>query len=148
MRNRHTKILEYLAKHQRVKVSILAELLDVSQVTIRKDIDQLKERGLIRRIHGYASLDSTDDVGKRMAFNYAIKKRIAKAAAETVENGETVMIESGSCCAFLAEELAMSKKDITIVTNSAFIANFVRHLPHVKIILLGGYYQPDSQVLV
>jgi DeoR/GlpR family transcriptional regulator of sugar metabolism len=148
MINRHTKILEFLAQRQRVKVTDLADLLDVSQVTVRKDLDQLEERGLIRRIHGYASLDSADDVGKRMAFNYAIKRRIAKAAAATVEEGETVMIESGSCCAFLAEELVQSKKDVTIVTNSAFIANFIRHAPNVKIILLGGFYQPDSQVLV
>ncbi|MDR1252801.1 MAG: DeoR/GlpR family DNA-binding transcription regulator [Treponema sp.] len=148
MTNRYTTILEVLSKHQRVKVTILAELLGVSQVTVRKDLDQLEERGLIRRIHGYASLDHSDDVGKRMAYNYAIKRRIAKAAAATVDEGETVMIESGSCCAFLAEELALSQRDITIVTNSAFIANFVRHMPHIKIILLGGYYQPESQVLV
>jgi DeoR/GlpR family transcriptional regulator of sugar metabolism len=148
MTNRHTTILELLAKRQRIKVTTLAELLDVSQVTVRKDLDQLEERGLIRRAHGYACLDGTDHVGKRMVYNYAIKKRIAKAAAATVQEGETVMIESGSCCAFLAEELAATQKDVTIVTNSAFIANFVGHLPNIKIILLGGYYQPDSQVLV
>ena len=148
MINRHTKILEILAQRQRAKVTTLAEMLDVSQVTVRKDLDHLEGRGLIRRIHGYASLDGADDVGKRMAYNYAIKRRIAKAAAFTVEDGETIMIESGSCCAFLAEELALAKKDVTIITNSAFIANFVRHRPHIKIILLGGYYQPESQVLV
>jgi DeoR/GlpR family transcriptional regulator of sugar metabolism len=148
MTNRHTTILELLAKRHQVKVTDLAEVLDVSQVTVRKDLDQLEERGLIRRAHGYASLDVADDVGKRMAHNYAIKKRIARAAAETVEDGETVMIESGSCCAFLAEELVYSKKDVTIVTNSAFIANFIRRAPNAKIILLGGYYQPESQVLV
>jgi DeoR/GlpR family transcriptional regulator of sugar metabolism len=148
MTNRHTTILELLAKRQREKVSTLAELLDVSQVTVRKDLDQLEERGLIRRVHGYACLDSIDDVGKHLAYNYAIKRRIAKAAAATVRESETVMIESGSCCAFLAEELAMAQKDVTIVTNSAFIANFVRHAPNIKLILLGGYYQPASQVLV
>ncbi|MDR1318829.1 MAG: DeoR/GlpR family DNA-binding transcription regulator [Treponema sp.] len=148
MTNRHTKILEVLAKRQRVEVTDLAELLQVSQVTVRKDLDQLEERGMIRREHGYASLEGADDLGKRMVFHYDIKRRIAKAAATTVEDGETVMIESGSCCALLAEELAFSKKDITIITNSAFIANFIRRAPHVKILLLGGYYQPDSQVTV
>jgi DeoR/GlpR family transcriptional regulator of sugar metabolism len=123
-------------------------MLDVSQVTVRKDLDQLEERGLIRREHGYASIDGEDDVGKRMVFHYDTKKRIIQAAAATVEDGETVMIESGSCCALLAEELANTKKDITIVTNSAFIANFIRHAPYGKVILLGGYYQNKSQVLV
>ncbi|GHV95429.1 putative transcriptional regulator [Spirochaetia bacterium] len=148
MTDRHTKILEILAKRQRAKVTTLAEILDVSQVTVRKDLDHLEGRGFIRRIHGYASLDGTDNVGKSMAYNYAIKRRIAKAAAESVEEGETVMIESGSCCAFLVEELALAQKDVTIITNSIFIANFVRHKPPIKIILLGGYYVPESQVLV
>ena len=148
MTNRNTKILEILAARQRVKVTLLAELLDVSQVTIRKDLDILEKQGLIRRIHGYASLDGTDEVGKRMVYNYSTKRMIAKTAAATVEEGETIMLESGSCCAFLAEELALAQKDVTIVTNSVFIANFVRHKPHIKIILLGGYYQPDSQVIV
>ena len=148
MTERHTKILELLSRHQRAEVTFLSELLAVSQVTIRKDLDILEERGLVRREHGYACLNNMDDIGKRMAFNYDIKKRIAKGAAALVEEGETVMIGSGSCCALLAEELANEQKDITIVTNSIFIANFIRHASHTKIILLGGNYQPDSQVVV
>jgi DeoR/GlpR family transcriptional regulator of sugar metabolism len=141
------KILEALTKSQRMEVTTLAGMLDVSQVTVRKDLDQLEGKGLIRREHGYACLDASDDVGKRMAFHYDIKRRIAQNAAAIVEEGETVMIESGSCCALLAEELANTKKDITIVTNSVFIANHVRFGP-CKIILLGGYYQGESQVTV
>ncbi|WP_010254122.1 DeoR/GlpR family DNA-binding transcription regulator [Treponema primitia] len=148
MTERHNRILELLAQNHRIEVAILAELLDVSQVTVRKDLDQLEERGLIRREHGFALFGSFDDVGRRMAFHYDIKRRMAKAAAELVEDEETVMIESGSCCALLAEELANSKRDVTIVTNSAFIANHIRHAPYGKVILLGGEYQKNSQVLV
>ena len=145
---RHTKILDLLSKHQRSEVTTLSELLGVSQVTIRKDLDFLEERGLVSREHGFACLNNSDDTGKRLAFNYDIKKRIAKEAASLVEEGETVMIESGSCCALLADELASQQKEITIITNSVFIANFIRHASHTKIILLGGCYQPESQVLV
>jgi DeoR/GlpR family transcriptional regulator of sugar metabolism len=148
MINRYGKILEIIAKHQRVKVITLAEMLDVSQVTVRKDLEELEGQGLLRRLHGYASLDNTDNVGQRMAHNYILKRKIARAAAASVEEGETVMIESGSCCAFLADELAISKKDVTIITNSVFITNFVRSKPNIKVILLGGYYLPDSQVVV
>ena len=148
MTDRHSKILDALTKTQRIEVAILAEMLNVSQVTVRKDLDHLEERGLIRREHGFASLDSVDDIGKSLAFRYAIKRQIAKAAAELVKEGETVMIESGSCCALLAEELTSTKRDITIVTNSAFIANHIRHAPYGQIILLGGLYQPESQVMV
>jgi len=145
---RQSKILEVLSKHGRAEVISLSELLNVSQVTIRKDLDTLEERGLVRREHGYACLNTTDDVGKRIAFNYDIKRRIARAAAATVYDGETVMIESGSCCALLAEELANAQKDVTIITNSVFIVNFIRNASRTRIILLGGYYQPGSQVLV
>jgi len=145
---RQTRILEVLSEHGRAEVISLSGLLSVSQVTIRKDLDALEERGLVRREHGYACLNATDDVGKRIAFNYDIKRRIAKAAAATVTEGETVMIESGSCCALLAEELANAQKDITIITNSVFIVNFVKNTSRTRIILLGGYYQPGSQVLV
>jgi DeoR/GlpR family transcriptional regulator of sugar metabolism len=58
------------------------------------------------------------------------------------------MIESGSCCALLARELADTKDGVTLVTNSAFICNYVRNSPRVSCTLLGGAYQRDSQVMV
>lgn len=148
MANRHTKILEIVTENGRTETSKLAELLHVSRVTIRKDLDQLEAKGLIKREHGYALLRSNDDINNRLAYHYDVKRKIACAAAEFVENGETVLIESGSCCALLAEELANHKTDVTIVTNSAFIAGYIRRLPHAKIVLLGGNYQNESQVMV
>ncbi|MDR1047767.1 MAG: DeoR/GlpR family DNA-binding transcription regulator [Treponema sp.] len=148
MTNRHNKILEALTRNLRMEVTVLANMLQVSQVTVRKDLDSLEERGLIRREHGYACIDGIDDVGRRMATHYETKRRLARLAAASVEEGETVMIESGSCCTLLAEELVNSKRDVTIVTNSAFIANHLRFASSGKIILLGGYYQSESQVMV
>jgi DeoR/GlpR family transcriptional regulator of sugar metabolism len=148
MKERTVKILDLLASNRTIKLSLLAELLDVSQVTLRKDLDDLEKRRIICRTHGFVSLDGADDSGKRMAFNHLIKRKIANAAVQTVEEGETVMLESGSCCALFAEELAIARKNVTIITNSAFIANYVCRLPYIKIILLGGYFQPESQVLV
>jgi len=146
--DRIVRILDLLASNKKIKTTLLAEMLDVSQVTLRRDLEKLEKRGIISRSHGYVSLDGADDTGKRMAFSYSIKRKIAKAAALTVEEGETVMIESGSCCALFAEELALAKKNVTIITNSAFLANYVCKLQSVKVILLGGYFQPESQVLV
>jgi DeoR/GlpR family transcriptional regulator of sugar metabolism len=148
MTERQNKILEVLAVSQKIEVTALAEILEVSQVTVRKDLDQLEESGFIRREHGYALFGSINDVGRRMAIQYDVKQRIAKAAADLVEDGETVMIESGSCCALLAEQLANSKKNITIITNSVFIANHVRNASNIRIILLGGEYQGGTQVTV
>jgi DeoR/GlpR family transcriptional regulator of sugar metabolism len=62
--------------------------------------------------------------------------------------GEAVMIESGSCRAILAEELVLNRRDVRIITNSAFIAAYIRRLPRARIVLLGGDYQSESQVMV
>ena len=148
MNDRSIKILDILSANKKVKITLLAEMLDVSFVTLRKDLDSLEKRGFICRTHGNVSLDGADSTGKRMAIKYSIKRRIVKAAAQTVEDGETIMLESGSCCALLAEELALAKKNISIVTNSVYIANYVCKMNNVKIILLGGIFQPESQVLV
>ena len=148
MTTRITKILHIINEHKKMEVSKLADVLGVSQVTVRKDLDSLVEKGLICREHGYALLKDSADINNRLAINYDIKQRIARQAAAIVSSGETVMIESGSTCAIFAEELAKTKKDITIITNSAFIAAYVRQYPSCKIILLGGEYQKESQVNV
>ena len=146
--DRTVKILDLLASNKTIKLSLLAEMLDVSNVTLRKDLDNLEKRGIVCRSHGFVSLDGADDTGKRIAFNHLIKRKIASAAVQIIEEGETVMLESGSCCALFAEELAVAKKNVTIITNSAFIAGYVCRLPYIKLILLGGYFQPESRVLV
>lgn len=148
MIDRHTKLLDIVSSNKRIEVTKLAELLKVSQVTIRKDLSILEERGLLRREHGYAVINSSDDINNRLAFKYDIKRKIAHEAAELVSNGETVMIESGSSCVLLAEELVNKKRDITIITNSVFIASYVRESHFAKVVLLGGDYQPESQVVV
>lgn len=147
MTHRHTKLLEIVNDNKRIEVAKLAEALNVSQVTIRKDLDALEQKGLLRREHGFAVITSSDDINSRLAFNYDIKRKIARLASELVSDGETVIIESGSCCALLAEELAFNKKDITIITNSMFIASYIRE-GNAKVVLLGGDYQPESQVVV
>ena len=148
MTERHTKILELLTENQRVEVTELSDLFQVSQVTIRKDLDQLENRGFIKREHGFATLNSSDDMNSRLAYHYDLKQKIAKLACTDIQDGETVMIESGSCCALLALEIAQTKKDVTIITNSAFIADYIRKISKNKMILLGGEYQNESQVLV
>ena len=148
MDERSIKILSILNQKRKITVSELSELLGVSEVTMRKDLSQLEKSGLIDREHGYAMLPKTDDISNRLSFNYEVKKRIAQKAAESVRDGETIMIESGSCCALLAEEIVINKRDVTIITNSAFIAAFVRNKIGSRIILLGGEYQNEAQVMV
>lgn len=148
MNKRTNQILEYLTEEKKMEVTLLAEKLGVSQVTVRKDLDELERQGIIVREHGFACLGSTDNLHARIAYHYEAKRKIARCAAELISNGDTLMIESGSCCALLAETLTISKKDLTIITNSAFIANYIRGKSSLQVVLLGGIYQQDAQVLV
>lgn len=145
---RTNRILTILTEEETAEVSSLSARLDVSQVTIRKDLDALESAGLILREHGFARLSSSNDIAGRLAYHYEEKKMIAAKAAEYVRDGGCVMIENGSVCALLADVLAETKKDLTIFTNSAFIAAYIRKKASFPIILSGGIYQPDSQVMV
>ncbi len=148
MNNRTDRILEILSKEGKTEVQELADRLKVSTVTMRKDLDLLESQGIIARERGYASICAADDIAGRIAFHYPQKQQIAKKAASMVRDGESLMIENGSCCALLADRLASEKKDLTIITNSAFIADYIRKKTNFQIILLGGIYQHDSQVNV
>lgn len=146
--SREEAIIALVSAEKKVEVNELAERLQVSKVTIRKDLDKLEQRGILHRQHGFALLNNEADINYRLAKHYDLKRKIAKAAAKTITDGSTVMIESGSTCTLLAEELAFHKKDITIITNSCFIASYIRKSESVQVILLGGEYQKDSQVNV
>lgn len=148
MAKRDAQILEIVTAEKKVEVVALAERLGVSTVTMRKDLDALQAKGLVVREHGFAMLSNPNDVGGRLAYHYESKRLIARRAAELVPDGSTIMVESGSCCALLARELADTKAGVTIVTNSAFIAGYVRDVPNLTVVLLGGTYQRESQVMV
>lgn len=148
MGKRDNAILELLSDRGRMEVAALAQRLAVSQVTVRKDLDELEKRGVIRREHGFAVFGGADDVNNRLAYHYEEKQRIAREAAKLVAPGETVMIESGSCCALLAEAIARTKPGAIIITNSAFIASYIRRFDGAHVVLLGGDFQNDAQVMV
>ena len=102
----------------------------------------------MHREHGYAVLNSGDDINVRLSFQYDTKTRIAKEAAKLIKDNDTVLIESGSTCALLAEEICQTKKNVKIVTNSYFIADYIQEYDSCKIILLGGEFQKESRVTV
>lgn len=147
-KSRHLKILEMLSEKKRLKVTDLAENLGVSLVTIRKDLTVLENKKLLLRYQGYVELNTNTPVNRRMLSNYAKKILIAQEAAKLVDDGDTIIIESGSCCILLADELKNSGKKITVITNSTFMADFISPCTNIKLILLGGEYQVDSMAVV
>ncbi len=147
LNERQIFILNKIASNAKINVVDLSKELGVSQVTIRQDLKMLENNGMLKRIHGGALPISNDDIMKRLSINYEVKAAIAKEAASLVNNSETVLIESGSTNVLLAMELA-KKQDVTIITNSVFICRYMRDMTSTKIVLLGGDFQYESEVLV
>lgn len=147
LNERQNKILKILGKNDQTSVNELAEELNVSTVTIRQDLNFLEAEGLLKRVHGGAVLKDADDLTNRLGVNYEKKLRIAKKLATLVNDGETILIESGSVNVLLARELMKIRK-VTIITTNVYIARQFRKNDQANIIILGGIYQHDSETLV
>ncbi len=140
--------MHILADGRKVTVHEFAEKLKVSQATIRQDLTSLENSGFLKRVHGGALLDETDDISHRMGVNYEEKLKIAKTAVQYVEDGETILIESGSINALFALEVVKKRKNVTVITLNAFIARQIAKQAENHVILLGGIFQPESECVV
>jgi DeoR/GlpR family transcriptional regulator of sugar metabolism len=147
LNERQNKILKLLGRNDLTSVNDLSARLKVSSVTIRQDLNFLETEGLLKRIHGGAVLKDADDLVNRLGFNYDKKLRIARKVSALVNDGETILIESGSANALLAREL-LKKRNVTLITTNVYIARQFRKNEHANIILLGGIYQQESESLV
>lgn len=146
MNPRRSAILEHLAKNGHATVQELAGLSGVSVVTVRHDLGALESEGFLRRTHGGATLLETENISRRLSFRYQEKLRLAKKAAGLIEDGETVLLESGSANALLARELA--SRNVQIVAANLFVARQVRQGDRARVVVIGGMYQPESESLV
>ena len=148
MNYRQSEILNILSQNRKATVNSLSKKFKVSEVTIRKDLDFLENKNLIKREHGYAVLNDNDNINLRLATNYEKKQKIANEASKLVNDNDVILIESGSCCSLFAENVAKTKNNVTIITNSVYIADLLRNFENIKIILLGGEFQKEAQVNV
>jgi DeoR/GlpR family transcriptional regulator of sugar metabolism len=144
MNSRRNEILKMISSDGRATVRELSDATGVSAATVRQDLSYLERQGLLKRYHGGAIVDDTEDISHRIGINYENKLRIARRAADFVDKGQNVFIESGSINALLAKELS-GRTDVTIITPNAFIAEQVNKDSQVKVILLGGIVQPESK---
>lgn len=139
---RRAAILELLEKHGSVQVVELSEQFGVSRVTIRSDLDALQMAGRLRRTHGgavpitRAVTVSLQD--RRVNVNVGAKRAIARTALDLIEDGDSILLDSGTTALELVRVLS-ARSGLTIVTNDVTIADFVdRSLPHSEVIMLGG----------
>jgi DeoR/GlpR family transcriptional regulator of sugar metabolism len=147
LNERQHSILKMLNSDVQIPVSNLAEKLGVSSVTIRQDLNFLENEGLLKRVHGGAILKDGDDLANRLGVNFERKLRIAREVATLIQDGETILIESGSVNVLLAREV-LKIRNATIITTNVFIARQFRKEKNANIIILGGIYQNESETLV
>lgn len=152
---RQSRLQEFLARRGMCDLDTLAAELNVSQSTVRRDLDQLEQRGLVSRTHGAvmwigergnAAAVRPYAFDQRMNYQVEPKRQIARAAAKLVSPGETVLIDGGTTTFYLAQELL--GQSLQLVTNSLPIANLFLNDEHVELILSGGLMYPRYGVLL
>lgn len=147
---RDSRILDALDQHGAVQVADLARELGVSEVTIRKDLDALAERDLLRRTRGGAVSPERGDEGAfddRMRRESEAKRAIAAYAAELVNDGDVIALDTSSTAHFLALEL-LHRTKLVVVTQSLRTAALLMERSDARVIMPGGTLRRESSGLV
>ena len=148
---RHKHILDCLARDGYVRVAEMAKELDVTTVTIRKDLKYLEEKKLLYRTHGSASPvnPQTQEVEVREKEKIPIdeKRRIAMAAAQLIEPDDSIIIASGSTVQMLGDFI-QPQGHLTVVTSSLKTAVQLNSMDRVDVIQLGGNVRKNSLSVV
>jgi DeoR/GlpR family transcriptional regulator of sugar metabolism len=148
---RRGTIRGFLANRGEVGIAELAAELDVSEMTIRRDLEELEDQGVARRVRGGAIAtvrrSYEPPLATRATEAQDAKRRIAEAAAEYIEFGETAILDVGSTTFALAQRLR-GRGGFTIVTPSVQAAAELAGDPNTRVILTGGIVRPGELSLI
>jgi DeoR/GlpR family transcriptional regulator of sugar metabolism len=135
-----------MAAHKIVATADLTELLEVSEATVRRDLEWLEGRGLVERTHGGAILTEQinleQEYQQRAIRQIEEKRRIGSLAASLVDDGDIVFVNSGTTTTQLIRHIRRDA-DVTVITNN-LIAALETGEVDFEILLLGGAFQPKS----
>lgn len=154
---RRRGIAEYVDGRGSASVEELARHFGVSAVTVRTDLEALAQEGQLQRTHGGAlalPAEGEDSPPQapfttRMGQQQEQKLRIAAAAAAMIRDGDTVILDSGTTMAALAQIIrGLPLSSLTVVTNAINVAAELTDAAHVRVLVLGGVLQPLSHSLV
>ncbi len=147
---RQRLILQLVLMNGVLRISDLAEEFDVSEMTIRRDLDMLAQSGQIERKFGAAvALEQAShevNYQTRMITNLARKEAIAGLALSMIRDGDTVALDASTTCLTLARKLAQ-RTDLTVVTNSLDVAQVLRYA-QLQVILTGGWIRQMKDSVV
>lgn len=148
---RHQLILEMLERQKHIKVLELCDILDVSAVTIRKDLKLLEEKGLLYRTHGGASLENPyineRPIQEKEKISIEEKSRIAEVAAKLIKPNDSIMIASGTTVQQLARTI-QPKEKLNVITSSLFVALELLKHKEIEVIQLGGNVRHSSSSVI
>lgn len=144
---RRRKILDWLQEEGNARVSDLSAAFEVSEVTIRQDLERLEKEGHITREYGGAFLNTmTRQVGSmtlQHSENMDKKRRIGALAASLVSDGETLIIDAGSTTTEVALRLT-DRHDLTVITNALNIALILGAVPGIAVHMPGGQFKAPT----
>lgn len=144
---RRLKILELIQEEGSARVRDLARIFSVTEPTVRQDLDKLDAEGLIIKEHGGAFLKSVPSQVKSFALqhgeNMERKAAIAIAAAAFVQDGESLILDSGSTVSELAKHL-VDRRGLTVVTNALNIALLLGAERGIDMLVTGGEFKPPT----
>jgi DeoR/GlpR family transcriptional regulator of sugar metabolism len=148
---RQQLILETLRNNRQVTVAELSHRFDVSEVTIRRDLREMAEQGVLRRAHGgaVAAVPAPPEppVIRRMIQAENCKEWIGRDAAALVSDGDSVFIGSGSTTTYVARHL-LDRKNLTVVTNALTIAIELAGAEGVTVVVTGGMMRDSELSLI
>ena len=139
--NRLKVILQRLGRDEAVRVQSLAAELEVSSMTIRRDLSELEGQGFLIRKHGGAvkseAVDNLFSFERRLERSREQKEAICRAASELVEDGDVLFIDCGTTLFRLCRHL-LGRRNLRVITNSLpVVAELIRH-GHIRVSLVGG----------
>jgi len=144
---RREKILEMIREDGHAKVLQLSKIFKVTEVTIRQDLEKLEKDGFIEREHGGAYLKnigaSVRNISLQNQEHLAEKAAIAKRAIEYIDDGDTIILDSGSTTTEIAK-LISGYKNLTVITNSLNIALILGVDPEINLVLTGGEFKAPT----
>lgn len=149
--DRRLHITKQIEQLEQVDVALLSKQFEVSEVTIRKDLKYLEKKNILIRTRGGAmkqNITNADlSILERRKKNIHYKKAIGKMAAELIQNGETILLDSGTTIMELTRHIS-KRIEITIITNAVDIAYQLIEFPNIKVIVPGGFLRKNSISLV
>lgn len=150
--DRQRYLLDILKQHKgSVRISDLSRLLEVTTITIRRDVAELARQGRVLPNHGGVQLIDSNVTTEpiyhlKLNEETQIKDAMAHAALEFIEDGCTVFLDGGTTVGAVAKYLL--DRHITVVTNALNVANVLSNSRHIRLLLIGGMFRLESQTFL